>query len=301
MRAPIVFDDVSRWFGDLVALDAVCFEAGPGLTAVVGANGAGKSTLLRLVAGVISPSAGRVRVLGHDPRHDAGVHRSTGLAVQSDLAFDRCTPLATVSAMASGRIPRRRLAAAVAEQLAELGVDPMTSAPLRSLPNGVRQRVRLAAALVADPALLVLDEPMTGLSADDRRMVGEHLRRLGDEGRTVLMTSQIVGELEALSPRLLVLESGRLGRTATFAELRDGSTRLRTCRVVSTAAVALAAALQGTDVAISCTPLGEGDLDVTVRDLDALRRHLLPAAERAGVTVLSVSLADEQPFSASGR
>ena len=158
----VVADGVSKWFGRLVAVSDVSFDVGPGVTALLGPNGAGKSTMFRMLCGLARPSKGSVRVLGTDPRTDIGVARRIGLVPQQEGVFEPLTAreFVALSARLQG-LPDPVAAATGALEQVEL--DPADSRHLPAYSKGMRQRVKVAQAIVHDPSVLVLDEPLTGL------------------------------------------------------------------------------------------------------------------------------------------
>jgi ABC-2 type transport system ATP-binding protein len=215
----VVVEGVSKWFGALVAVSDVSFDVGPGVTALLGPNGAGKSTMLRMLCGLARPSRGTVRVLGRDPRTDVGVTRSIGLVPQQENVFEPLTALAFVrlTAVLHG-LPDPEGAAAAA--LGTVGLDPADSRRLPAYSKGMRQRVKVAQALVHDPAVLMLDEPLTGLDPRQRARMVALFRRLGAEGRCVLVSSHVLEEVQRLGSRILVMSQGRLAAAGDFHELR---------------------------------------------------------------------------------
>ena len=157
----LVAENVSKWFGALVAVSDVSFDIGPGVTALLGPNGAGKSTMLRMLCGLARPSRGTIRVLGRDPRSDVAVTRSIGLVPQQESVFESLTALRFVQLTATLHgLPDPDAAAAAA--LERVGLDPSDSRRLPAYSKGMRQRVKVAQGLVHDPLVLMLDEPLTG-------------------------------------------------------------------------------------------------------------------------------------------
>jgi ABC-2 type transport system ATP-binding protein len=276
-RLTLTFEGVSKWYGDTVALAEVSFELAPGVTGLLGHNGAGKSTALALCAGFADPSTGTVRVLGCDPRRDPGVYRRIGIVHDRDGLWPFLTARELVELMAGLRDVADP-AAAAAEALASVGLDGFS--------KGMRQRVKLAQALVHQPELLLLDEPLNGLDPVQRRHVVELIRRLGAEGRTVLVSSHVLHEVERMAPRVVVLVNGRLvaeGETGAIRDLiRD---RPRTLRIAAgDSAQALARELVGEGLA-SGVRIDTGVLVVETADVDALGRRLMPLARDLGVTL----------------
>ncbi|HEX9258601.1 MAG TPA: ABC transporter ATP-binding protein, partial [Acidimicrobiales bacterium] len=191
----VELDHVSKWFGDVVAVSDVSFTIGPGITALLGPNGAGKSTVLRLLCGLARPSQGRVRVLDGDPRRDVSLFARIGLVAQQEAMFDAMRPVEFVRAAARLlRVPAPGEAAEAALNTVEL--DPADRRPSKALSKGNRQRVKVAAALVHDPAVLVLDEPLNGLDPRQRHHLIDLVRKLGERpDRCVVLSSHVLDEV----------------------------------------------------------------------------------------------------------
>lgn len=219
--APMVeVTDCTRWFGDVVAVSEVSFSLRAGVTAMLGPNGAGKSTLLRLLCGLVAPARGQVRILGRDPRTDLDVHRQLGLVPQQETVFDRLTALELVETCAALReVDDPRGAAAHALSLVEL--DPADTRHLPTYSRGMRQRVKVAQAIVHDPQVIVLDEPLTGLDPRQRRHMTDLFHRLGDQGRCVVVSSHVLEEVERFGSNVLVIVQGRLAAEGDFRAIRD--------------------------------------------------------------------------------
>ena len=215
----VVAEGVSKWFGPLVAVSDVSFDIGPGVTALLGPNGAGKSTILRMLVGLARPSKGTVRVLGRDPRADAGVSRLVGLMPQQESVFESLTAreFVRLTAVLHGL---REPDAAAAGALERTGLDPSDTRRLPTYSKGMRQRVKVAQAIVHDPTVLVLDEPLTGLDPRQRADMIALFQGLGAEGRLVIVSSHVLGEVERLGSRILVMSQGRLAAAGDFRELR---------------------------------------------------------------------------------
>jgi len=216
MSPALRLDGVSKWFGDTVALSDVSFHSAPGVTGLLGHNGAGKSTLFDLLAGFTAPSQGTVRVLDLDPRNDPSVHARLGLVPDGDGLWPFLTARQTVAFLARHRGVKDHDGAA-RHALHLVGMDAAADRRVAGFSKGMRQRVRLAQALAHDPEVLLLDEPLNGLDPAQRRADVELIRRLGAEGRTVLVSSHILGEVERMADRVLVIVNGRLVAEGTPA------------------------------------------------------------------------------------
>ncbi len=286
--APMVhFDSVSRWYGDTVALADVSFSLGPGVTGLLGHNGAGKSTALKLCAGFATPSAGTVRVAGRDIGRDPAAYRDVGIAHDREGLWPHMTAHDTVAALARLRGVRDPEAAA-RSALAEVALDDAADRKVGGFSHGMRQRVKLAQALAHQPQVLLLDEPLNGLDPAQRRHVVELVRRLGEEGRTVLVSSHVLHEVERMAPRVLVLVDGRLVARGTTAGIRALiADRPRSFRVRSDDPRALARDLLGAGLADMAHVDGDV-LMVEVPDVERFSLGIAPAARAAGIRLTGI-------------
>lgn len=290
MSAVLRFEGVSRWFGDTVALADVSLALEGGVVGLLGHNGAGKSTALKLAAGFDGPSAGTVRVLGADPRRDPSVYARVGIVPDRDALWPFMRVAETVALLA--RLRGAPDPAAAAERaLGRVRMDDAAGRRVGELSHGMRQRVRIAAALAHDPELLLLDEPLEGLDPARRIEVVELVHRLGAEGRTVVVSSHVLHEVERMAGRVLVLVNGRLVAEGPPAEIRrlidDVPRRVRI--EAGAGARALAADLLGQGLAQSARMVGaDGRIELETSDAEALARAIPPAARRTGATLRRV-------------
>lgn len=284
----LVFTGVSRWYGDTVALADVTFSLGPGVTGLLGHNGAGKSTALKLCAGFARPSSGTVRVLGQDLAADPGAYRRIGIAHDRDALWPFLTAREMVALCARLRdVPDPDAAAARA--LADVGLSDAADRRLRGFSHGMRQRVKLAQALAHDPELLLLDEPLNGLDPAQRRDVVELIERLGTEGRTVLVSSHVLHEVERMAPRVLVLVNGHLVASGATADIRELiADRPRAIRVhADTGARELARELVGSGL-VESVRLDDGAMVVESADVERFGRALPGIAREVGARLRRV-------------
>ena len=284
--------NVSKVFGDVVAVSDVSFSVGPGVTALLGPNGAGKSTLFRMLCGLTPPSKGEVRVLGADARSDRHVRGRIGLVGQQDGLFDRLSAgeFVEIAAATHGMVDPSRVAA---ESLAEVELDAVDPKPVGQYSKGMRQRVKVAAGLVNDPDVLVLDEPLTGLDPVQRRHMIALFHRLGDEGRCVLVSSHVLDEVARIGSRVLVIAQGRLAATGDYRALRSlMDDRPHRIRVSADDPRSLAARLieSGSAVAVRLEP---GGLVVDTLDVDRFGRSIAPVSREAGVRLSEVVPLDD--------
>lgn len=288
MTDAVVVDGVSRWFRDRVAVADVSFSAGPGVTGLLGHNGAGKTTILRLLAGFTTPSRGSVRILGSDPRREPEIFRRVGLVPDGDGLWPFLTAHGAVSLLARLRGVADPDAAAH-RALQTVGLDEVADRRLAGFSKGMRQGVKLAQALAHDPSVLLLDEPLNGLDPARRRAFVELVQRLGEQGKTVIVSSHVLHEVERMAPRVVVLVNGRLvaeGETASIRALI--ADRPRTVRVeAGTGTRELAQALVGAGLA-DAVRLADGAALLETPDPDALARRLPLIAREHAITVSRV-------------
>lgn len=204
--------ELSRWYGIVMGLNNISFEIGPGLTGLVGPNGAGKSTLIKIITGQMQPSDGELTVFGEQPFNNPEVLRQIGFCPEDDALPDRLTArtwlrgLAMMSGIAPGTVDEHIEAVLDCVKLAPEHRDKS----LREFSKGMRQRAKLAQALLHRPRLLILDEPMNGLDPMGRQDIQRILKQLAAEGTAVLISSHILHELEALCREILILNWGRV-------------------------------------------------------------------------------------------
>jgi ABC-2 type transport system ATP-binding protein len=218
----VAVDGASRQYGDVVALDGVTLHVPTGtILGVIGPSGSGKTTLIRLLTGTLEPTAGTLRVMGEDPRRFRRHTRERiGYMPQHFVLYDELTASENLSFVASlfGLLWPRR-GRRVREMLQLLGLWEARGRRARQLSGGMQRRLELACALVHDPLLLFVDEPTAGLDPDLRQIIWQEFHRLRDAGRTLVVTTQYVGEAEHCDS-VAVLSSGRLIALASPDELR---------------------------------------------------------------------------------
>jgi ABC-2 type transport system ATP-binding protein len=220
---PVVeFDGVSKWYGNVIGLNKLTLHIPTGITGLLGPNGAGKSTLLQLATGQLCPSQGTVRVLGHSPWNNPALTRFIGLCPEQDAFYEWMTGLDFVRTCARlTGIGRRDAAAAAEKAMAVVGMTANMGRPIRGYSKGMRQRTKLAQALVHQPRVLFLDEPFTGTDPVARHELLEVIRGLTVDGRSVLVSSHVLHEVEALTPDIVLLHRGRLVAVGNVRQIRE--------------------------------------------------------------------------------
>lgn len=217
---PIVsLDSVSKWFGNVVAVSDVTLNIGPGITGLLGPNGAGKTTLLRMICGLHSPSEGEVRLLGTDPRTDHNVYKRIGIMTENESAYEFMTGLEFVRLSARLKDLRRE-ESHLREAIERVDMSFALDRKISTYSRGMRQRIRLAAAIVGDPDLLILDEPLNGADPTQRIRFQNILRETADEGRSVIISSHILEEVEEVSDSVVLVVNGKLAAQGDFHAIR---------------------------------------------------------------------------------
>ncbi len=284
---------VSKWFGDVVAVSDVSFAVSSGVTALLGPNGAGKSTMLRMLAGQAPASQGEISVLGADPRKDKDVRGRIGLVPQQEGLFaeQRAIEFVTLAAKLN-KVPNPRDAAAEALGIVEL--DPDDVRPTRSYSKGMKQRVKVAQALVHEPDLLLMDEPLTGLDPRQRLHMIELIRDLGSRGVSVIVSSHVLDEVERLGSRVLVIAQGRLAAQGDFHEIRSlMDDRPHRIRVRTNDPRKLGAALLTSSGVNGVTVDASGSVLVDTDDVEEFRRTVAPVAKHFDLQLLEVRPLDD--------
>jgi ABC-2 type transport system ATP-binding protein len=218
----VEFRSVSKWYGHVIGLNHLTLRLAPGVTGLLGPNGAGKSTLLQLATGQLRPSQGEVRVLGHRPWNNAALYRLVGLCPEQDAFFEWMSGREFLTSCALlgglGRKGSRRAAERVLEQI---GMTENADRPVHGYSKGMRQRLKLGQALVHEPDVLFLDEPLTGTDPVARRELMDLILGLGRSGRTVLVSSHVLHEVQAFTRQIVLLNRGRLVAFGDVRQVRD--------------------------------------------------------------------------------
>jgi ABC-2 type transport system ATP-binding protein len=222
MMPIVAFQDVSKWYGNVIGINKLTVSIGPGVTGLLGPNGAGKSTLLQLATGQLYPSQGAVRVLGQEVWNNAALNRRIGLCPEQDAFYEWMTGWDFVFTCARLTGLSRTVARAAAERaIASVGMGPHQNRAIRGYSKGMRQRIKMAQALVHDPEVLFLDEPLTGTDPLARRELMDIITRLGNEGKSVLVSSHVLYEVQALTSNIVLLNHGRLVADGNVRQIRD--------------------------------------------------------------------------------
>jgi ABC-2 type transport system ATP-binding protein len=220
---PIVaFHEVSKWYGNVIGINKLTIQIPPGVTGLLGPNGAGKSTLLQLATGQLCPSQGTIRVLGQKVWNNAALNRMVGLCPEQDAFYEWMTGWDFVHTCArlSG-LTRDEAREAAERTLEAVGMTKHQGRAIRGYSKGMRQRTKMAQALVHDPEVLFLDEPLTGTDPVARRDLMDIIQRLGSEGKSLLVSSHVLHEVQSLTPNIILLNHGRLVAEGHVRQIRD--------------------------------------------------------------------------------
>jgi len=284
--------NVSRWYGNVVAVNDISFDLGAGITGLLGPNGAGKSTLLHMLAGLLKPSNGDALINGEAAWKNPDIYKVTGFVPESEAVYPFLTGFEFVRLSARLQGLANPDAAAL-KALEEVELMDAKDRAVGGYSKGMKQRIKIAAAIVHEPAILLLDEPFNGADPRQRLRMMEMLQRMAADGATIVFSSHILEEVERLAENVLVIVSGRLAASGDFHEIRRLMTdRPHTIRLRSSDDRRLAAALIGQESVFGVEIEGEG---LTVQSSDLVSfAHVAPSVARgAGVSVFELSPTDE--------
>ncbi len=293
VQPTILVESVSRWFSGVVAVSDVSLRVDPGVTALLGPNGAGKTTLLRAIAGLIDTSQGTVRIFGEPVRGNPGLYRRIGYMTEHESVYDFMTGRGFVelNARLQGVAD---LGDAVQRAIRTVDLVDAQDRRMREYSRGMRQRMRLAATLVHDPPLLLLDEPLSGTDPAQRLHLQGAIKRLGAEGRTIVVSSHILEEVDQFADRIHLMVSGKLAASGDYRAIRQQlNDRPFVVRVDSSNPRALAAGLVGVQAVQSVEIDREGHLRVRSSDVAELQRALPSVAARLDIRLLRVEPLDD--------
>lgn len=289
----IQIDHVSRWYRNVVAVNDITMTIGPGVTGLLGPNGAGKSTLIALMSGFLAPSTGTVTLDGDPLWRNEQVYRKIGLVPEREALFDYLTGRQFVVANAELHgLPDPGAAAQRAIALIE-----MTDAQDRTISTyskGMKQRIKMASALVHDPSVLLLDEPFNGMDPRQRIHLMELLRTMGAEGRTVLFSSHILEEVEQVARQIEVVVAGRHAASGDFGAIRRLMTDRPNRFVLRTSDDrTLASALLADSSVRGARLRSEGGIELEASDFGRFSEVLPRLAREHGIRLHEVTPTDE--------
>jgi ABC-2 type transport system ATP-binding protein len=220
--SPVEFRAVSKWYGHVIGVNNFSLRLASGVTGLLGPNGAGKSTLLQLATGQLRPSQGEVRVLGHRPWNNAGLNRLIGLCPEQDAFFEWMTGREFLTSCALlGGLGRSGAKSAAQRALEQVRMTEHADRAVRGYSKGMRQRTKLAQALVHDPQVLFLDEPLSGTDPLARHELVDLILELAKAGRTIVVSSHVLHEVESITRQVVLMNRGRLVAFGDVRQVRD--------------------------------------------------------------------------------
>lgn len=296
MAAMLDCHELTKLYGVVVGVNDITMTLEPGVHGLLGPNGAGKSTLIKLITGQLRATQGRLRVLGGDPWNNPKLLSRIGYCPEHDAFWAFQTGFEFVSTLARLSGMSREVAESAAHAaLKRVGAYEFCDRPISAYSKGMRQRTKLAQALVHDPDLLVLDEPLSGTDPVGRREIMDLVTSLGADGKSVIVSSHVMHEVQAMTHRFLLIYGGRVLAAGDVHEIRrllyDIPHRIRiVCDLPRSLAQALAveSAVDGVEFNAQ-----SGELWVTTRDPREIFTVLPKAAEEAGVAIREMGSEDE--------
>ena len=291
--AAIQVADVSKWYGSVVAVNDVSFDVGPGITGLLGPNGAGKTTLLHLIAGLAGCSRGDITMFGEPVRDNPDLYRRMGFMPEHESIYDFFTGRQLVEFSARlYDLPQMR--EHVDRAISIVGLEEAQNRKMGTYSRGMRQRMRLAATLVHDPRVIILDEPLNGTDPRQRIEFQDVMERLAGEGRTILISSHILEEVETLASRILLMISGKLAAAGDFRAIRAKlDEQAYKVRVVVDSPRIMASAIVGMEDVDTVTVSEDGSLIVYSRSVAALQNSLARLARDNSVRLMRVEPMDD--------
>ncbi len=291
-NAALSLEGVSRWYGNVVAVNDISFSLGPGLTGLLGPNGAGKSTLLHMLAGVLKPSSGEAKVMGQSAWRNPDIYRQIGLVPEREAIYPFLTGFEFVRLSARLHdLPD--VDAAANRALDQVELNDVKDRAVGGYSKGMKQRVKIAAAIVHDPAILLLDEPFNGADPRQRLRMMDMLRQMADSGATIVFSSHILEEVERLASSVLVIVAGRLAAAGDFHEIRQLMTdRPHSLMLRTSDNRGLAAALINRPFVYGIE-IQEESMAIQTSDLGSFVSELPGVAKDNGVSLFELSPTDE--------
>jgi ABC-2 type transport system ATP-binding protein len=218
----IAADHVSKWYGQVIGLNDVTLQVSPGITGLLGPNGAGKSTLMKLITGQLKPSKGTIRVLGEPIWQNPALYNRIGFCPEQDAFYERMTGLEWVVALVRLNGVTEESAIAMARAAIDMvDLSEAVDKKIGAYSKGMRQRIKMAQALAHGPELLILDEPLAGMDPLARRKTIRLIKEWGRAGRSVIVSSHILHEIESMTSNILLINQGRILAEGNVHQIRD--------------------------------------------------------------------------------
>ena len=218
----IAADHLSKWYGQVIGLNDVSVSVPSGVTGLLGPNGAGKSTFMKLMTGQLKPSKGAITVLGEPIWENPGLYFRIGFCPEQDAFYERMTGLEWVSALVRlNGFAEDDARATASRALEAVDLTEAANKKIGAYSKGMRQRVKMAQALAHDPELLILDEPLSGMDPIMRRRTIRMIRDWGRAGKTIIVSSHILHEIESMTSNILLINQGRILAEGNVHQIRD--------------------------------------------------------------------------------
>ncbi len=299
MSAVIRVDRVSRWFGSVVAVSDITFDVSPGITGLLGPNGAGKTTLLRMMTGLADTSSGSITMFGEPVRNNPELYRRIGVMSEHETVYGFMKGRDFVRLM--GKLRGVKDEKFVDRAIEQVDMKGAQDRPMGTYSRGMRQRMRLAATLVHDPEVLILDEPLNGADPRQRVHFQHLLEQLAGEGKTILLSSHILEEVEQVAPTVLLIVNGKLAASGGFRAIRAAlDQRPYHVRVVCDAPRRLAAEILALDSVDAVNLDPDGGLVVLSRNVRDLQIELPRLAQKSSIRLRRVEPLDDSLESVFG-
>jgi ABC-2 type transport system ATP-binding protein len=218
----VVADHLSKWYGQVIGLNDVSVTVPSGITGLLGPNGAGKSTFMKLITGQLKPSKGSVAVLGEPIWQNPGLYHRIGFCPEQDAFYDRMTGREWVTALVRlNGVTETEAASLAARAIEEVELSEAADKKIGAYSKGMRQRIKMAQALVHNPELLSLDEPLSGMDPIARRKAIRMIKDWGRAGKSVIVSSHILHEIESMTANILLINQGRILAEGNVHQIRD--------------------------------------------------------------------------------
>lgn len=222
VTAIVTAEHVSKWYGQVIGLNDVTVSVPPGVTGLLGPNGAGKSTFMKLITGQLRPSKGEVKVLGEPIWRNPHLYFQIGFCPEQDAFYERMTGLEWVRALVRlNGLTEKEADEAARRALTSVDLMEAANKKIGAYSKGMRQRVKMAQALVHDPQLLILDEPLSGMDPIGRRKTIRLIRDWGRAGKSIIVSSHILHEIESMTSNILLINNGRILAEGDVHQIRD--------------------------------------------------------------------------------
>jgi ABC-2 type transport system ATP-binding protein len=286
-------ENVSKWFGNVVAVNEVSFQVQSGITALLGPNGAGKTTMLHLIAGLAKCSDGQITTLGEPVRNNPSLYKRVGFMPEHESVYGFYTgrQMVEFSAKLFGMNPLRE---SIDNAIQIVGMEDAQDRKMGGYSRGMRQRMRLASAIVHDPEVMILDEPLNGTDPRQRIEFQRVMERLASQGRTILISSHILEEVETMAGRILLMVSGKLAAAGDFRAIRAKlDEQAYQVRIVVDKPRKMASAIVALEDVDSLNFEDDGSLIVHSRKIASIQTNLPRLAKENGIRLSRMEAVDE--------